>query len=144
MTEKRQPSAAAAARETKIRQLEKRVAQLEASLKAALAERIRSRGQARVRVKKVEEAVAGQITRAQAALRDSADRLRRALRQARRRPEVRRQIARAQATVQDSLDRVGRSLAHSRRTLRREVGLLGRGLRAGLKAGTEAYRRKPR
>ena len=51
-------------------------------------------------------------------------------------------IRTTQATLKTSLDRMGRVVADSRKTVEDEIGRLTRGLRAGVKAGREAYRRR--
>lgn len=142
MMERHRPRAAAAGAQGKIKHLEERVARLEAELKRVRGEGARSSGAARARLAEIEKTVTAQIARAQATLKDSASRLSRALADVKKRREVTRQIARAQVTVRESLERLGRALAGSRQTLQREVGLLGRGLRAGVKAGSAAYRRR--
>jgi len=50
-------------------------------------------------------------------------------------------VARVRETLQRSLDRMSRLLAVSRTRVEWETGKLRRALRAGVKAGTEAYRR---
>jgi len=51
-------------------------------------------------------------------------------------------IASTQAALKASLDRMGEALATSRKSVEDEVTRLTRGLRAGVKAGREAYRGK--
>ena len=78
---------------------------------------------------------------AQATLKDSAARLSKALARARRRKEVAAQIARAQVTLRTSMRRLSRNLEGSRKTVESQVRLLTRGLKAGIRAGSAAYRR---
>lgn len=54
------------------------------------------------------------------------------------------QITRAQTAFKDSLDRVSAALAGSKRGVEHQVGLLLRGLKAGARAGSAAYRRRRR
>lgn len=51
---------------------------------------------------------------------------------------------RAPSRVQESLDRLAQTLSDSQRRLAREVGLLTRSLKAGVKAGRAAYRGRRR
>ena len=51
-------------------------------------------------------------------------------------------IAGTQATLKASLDRMSEALTTSRKSVEEEVTRLTRGLRAGVKAGREAYRGK--
>lgn len=51
------------------------------------------------------------------------------------------QVERIRDTLQQSLERLGHLLAVSRGRVERETGRLSRALRAGVKAGAEAYRR---
>jgi hypothetical protein len=80
------------------------------------------------------------VARAQAGLKDSVNRLGRTLLSARSRKEATKQIAETRRSVQESLDRLRRSLGESQKKVTREVGLLTRGLRAGVQAGRAAYR----
>jgi hypothetical protein len=52
-------------------------------------------------------------------------------------------IASTRAALQASLDRMGTALLESKKNVEREVGLLTRGLRAGVRAGRDAYRKPP-
>lgn len=52
-------------------------------------------------------------------------------------------IGSTQAALKGALDRMSRVLADSKKNVEREIGLLSRALRAGVKAGKEAYRGKP-
>ena len=53
-------------------------------------------------------------------------------------------IARAQATFKDSLDSITRTLAASKDTVEFKASRLTRAVRAGVRAGTRAYRRRAR
>ena len=97
-------------------------------------------GLTRVRLAGIEKAMAEQVARAQAGLKDSVNRLSRTLLSARSRKEAAQQIAQARESVRESLDRLGRTLGESQKTITREVGLLTLGLKAGVKAGRAAYR----
>ena len=57
---------------------------------------------------------------------------------------VTERIAAARAALGDSLTRVSRALSSSRDRVEREVSVLTRGLRAGMRASREAYRAKKR
>jgi DNA repair exonuclease SbcCD ATPase subunit len=137
MTERRRAPAPTA--QAKIKQLETRLAQVEADL-----ERVRSAaargGLTREKLAGIEKAMAVQVARAQAGLKESVNRLSRRLLSARSRPEAARQIAQARAGVKESLDRLARTLGDSQKKVTREVSLLTRGLRAGVTAGRAAYR----
>jgi hypothetical protein len=113
MTErpKRKPGALAVGHQ--IKELEERLAHLEAMLADVRAEAGRSSGAARARLERVAEAV-----------------------------PVR--VAQARDSLGTSLDRLSQALTASRARIEREVGLLTRGLRAGVRAGRAAYRAKPR
>ena len=52
-------------------------------------------------------------------------------------------IGTTQTALKSALDRVSRVLTESRKSVEREIGLLNRALRAGVKAGKDAYRGKP-
>jgi hypothetical protein len=106
MTErpKRKPGALAVGHQ--IKELEERLAHLEAMLADVRAEAGRSSGAARARLERVAEAVTVRVAQAR--------------------------------------DSLGTSLTASRARIEREVGLLTRGLRAGVRAGRAAYRAKPR
>ena len=54
------------------------------------------------------------------------------------------QIARAQTTLKESLDSITRTLAASKDTVELRAGRLTRAVRAGVRAGTRAYRRRAR
>jgi hypothetical protein len=142
MSERRKPPAASAALRGKIRQMEERLARLEEHLAVLRVEATRTKGLARIRLRRLERRARVQVARGRRALGDSVDRLGRALAAARTRDEVARHVASARAALQDTLDRAGRTLAESSRSLTREAGLISRGVRAGLRAGAAAYRRK--
>jgi DNA repair exonuclease SbcCD ATPase subunit len=137
MTERRR--APAAGPPAKIKQLEARLAQVEADLARVRSTADRG-GLTRERLAAIEKTMAAQVARAQAGLRDSVNRLSRTLMSARSRKDAARQIAQARASVKESLDRLGRTLGESQKKVTREVGLLTRGLKAGVKAGRAAYR----
>jgi predicted nucleic acid-binding Zn-ribbon protein len=54
------------------------------------------------------------------------------------------QIARAQTTLKESLDSITRTLAASKDTVELKASRLTRAVRAGVRAGTRAYRRRAR
>jgi len=137
MTERRR--APAAGPQAKIKQLEVRLAQVEADLARVRSTAARG-GLTRERLAGVEKAMAAQVARAQAGLRNSVNRLSRTLLSARSRKEAAQQVAQARQSVKESLDRLGRTLGESQKKITREVGLLTRGLKAGVKAGRAAYR----
>ena len=132
MTERRK--APAARPPAKIKQLETRLAQVEADLA-----RVRSNA-ARGGLTGIEKAMAAQVARAQAGLKESVNRLSRTLLSAHSRKEAAQQIAQARQSVKESLDRLGQTLGESQKKISREVSLLTRGLKAGVKAGRAAYR----
>lgn len=138
MTERRRTTAAARS-PAKIKQLEARLAQVEADLARMRSTAARS-GLTRERLAGIERAMAEQVVRAQTGLKDSVNRLSRKLLDARSRPEAARQTAQARRSVQEALDRLGRALGESQKKVTREVGLLTRGLKAGVQAGRAAYR----
>jgi DNA repair exonuclease SbcCD ATPase subunit len=141
MTERRRAPAPTA--QAKIKQLETRLAQVEADL-----ERVRSTaargGLTREKLAGIEKTMAAQVARAQAGLKESVNRLSRRLLSARSRQEAARQIVQAREGVKESLDRLARTLGDSQKKVTREVSLLTRGLRAGVKAGRAAYRGRRR
>ena len=137
MTERRR--APAAGPQAKIKHLEARLAQVEADL-AGVRNMAARGGLTRERLAGIEKSVAAQVARAQAGLRDSVNRLSRTLLSARSRKEAAQQIARARQGVKKSLDRLGETLGESQKKITREVGLLTRGLKAGVRAGRAAYR----
>ncbi len=138
MTERRKT--AAARPPAKIKQLEARLAQVEADLARVRSTAARGGGLTRERLAGIEKSMAAQVARAQAGLRDSVDRLSRTLLSGRSRKDAAQQIAQARQSVKKSLDRLGETLGESQKKITREVGLLTRGLKAGVKAGRAAYR----
>jgi hypothetical protein len=142
MAERRKLSPTSAALRSKIRRIEARMARLENQVEAVRVEATRSRGIARGRLKRVERNARVQLARAQRTLKDSASRLSRALAGAKTTTEVARHVASARVTLQDSLDQLGGALAQSTRSVKQEMGSLRRGLKAGIRAGTEAYRKE--
>jgi multidrug resistance efflux pump len=141
MTERRR--APAAGPQAKIKQLEARLAQVEADLARVRSTAARG-GLTSVKLAGIEKAMAQQVARAQAGLKDSVTRLSRRLLSAKSRGEASRQIAQARASVKESLDRLARTLGESQQKVSREVFLLTRGLKAGMKAGRAAYRGRRR
>jgi multidrug resistance efflux pump len=135
--------APAAGPQAKIKQLETRLAQVEADLARVRSTAARG-GLTREKLAGIEKAMAAQVARAQAGLKDSVSRLSRGLLSARSRKEALRQVAQARGRVKDSLDRLSRTLGESQERVTREVSLLTRGLRAGVKAGRAAYRGRRR
>ena len=96
MTERRR--APAAGPQAKIKQLEARLAQVEADLGRVRSTAARG-GLTRVRLAGIEKAMAAQVARAQARLKDSVNRLSRTLLSARSRKEAAQQIAQARQSV---------------------------------------------
>ena len=141
MTERRRAPAPGA--QAKIKQLETRLAQVEADLERVRGTAARG-GLTREKLAGIEKAMAAQVARAQAGLKESVNRLSRRLLSARSRREAARQIAQAREGVKESLDRLARTLGDSQKKVTREVSLLTRGLRAGVTAGRAAYRGKRR
>jgi hypothetical protein len=141
MAERRRQSPTSAALRSKIRRVEARMAKLEDQIEVVRVEAARSHGMSRIRLKRVENKARVQVARAQRALKDSAFRLSQALAGARTATEVARHIAAARATLQDSLDQLGGALTQSTRSVKQEMDLLKRGLKAAIRAGTEAYRK---
>ena len=139
MTERRRAPAPGA--QAKIKQLETRLAQVEADLERVRGTAARG-GLTREKLAGIEKAMAAQVARAQAGLKESVNRLSRRLLSARSRREAARQIAQAREGVKESLDRLARTLGDSQKKVTREVSLLTRGLRAGVTAGRAAYRGK--
>lgn len=137
MTERRK--APAARPPAKIKQLETRLAQVEADLARVRSNAARG-GLTRVRLAGIEKAMAAQVARAQAGLKESVNRLSRTLLSAHSRKEAAQQIAQARQSVKESLDRLGQTLGESQKKISREMSLLTRGLKAGVKAGRAAYR----
>jgi DNA repair exonuclease SbcCD ATPase subunit len=137
MTERRRTPAARPS--PTIKRLEARLAQVEAELARMQSTAARS-GLTRERLAGLERAMAQQVARAQTGLKDSVNRLGRRLLDVRSRRDAARQIAQARRNVQEALDRLGRTLEDSQQKVTREVSLLTRGLKAGVKAGRAAYR----
>jgi len=105
------PAAASVGRQ--IKELEARLAQLEAMLADVRSKAERSSGAARMDLERMAETVA-------------------------------ERIAAARVTLGDSLTLVSRALSSSRERVEREVSVLARGLRAGVRASREVYRAKKR
>jgi len=141
MTERRRAPAPRAL--AKIKQLEARLAQVEADLARVRSTAARG-GLAGVRLADLEKAMTRQVARARAGLKTSVNRLGRRLLSAKSRREAAQQVAQARASVKESLDRLARSLGDSQQKVSREVSLLTRGLKAGVKAGRAAYQGRRR
>ncbi len=122
----------------KIRELEGRLLKLEGQLKVLQGQTRQARGQARVRLARLEKTAASQVARVQAALGLSTERITDVLHTGRRRVE--KLMRSVEPTLQKSLAQ-GRDLARASAV---EARLLSRGLRAGVKAGREAFRRSRR
>jgi DNA repair exonuclease SbcCD ATPase subunit len=135
MTERRKAPAPRA--QAKIKQLETRLARVEADLERVRAKAARGGGLSRERLTAIEKVMSAHVARAQAGLKDSVNRLGRRLLSARSRGEARQ-------GVKESLDRLARTLGDSHRKVTQEVSALTRGLRAGVKAGHAAYRGRRR
>lgn len=142
MTERRKVPARRA--QAKIKQLETRLARVEADLERVRTTAARGGGLTRERLGAIERAMSAHVARAQAGLKDSVNRLGRRLLIARSREEAARQIAQARQGVKESLDRLARTLGDSQKKVTQEVSVLTRGLRAGVKAGHAAFRGKRR
>ena len=140
MAERRTARPAQTTLSGKIRRIEERVARLESHLEVVRIEASRSRGMARLRLRRLERRARGQIARAQRTVKGSVTRLQRALAGAGTREEVARYAAGARATLEDALRRLNDTMADSSKGLNREVHVLGRSVKAGLRAGTAAYR----
>jgi uncharacterized coiled-coil protein SlyX len=108
---KRRPARSAA--QTRLKQLEVRLAHLEDQLKTLRAEASGSVGAARARLEGLERRAAAQITL-------------------------------AQTTLKHSLDSITRTLAASRDSVESKAGRLTRAVRAGVQAGSRAYRGRAR
>jgi DNA repair exonuclease SbcCD ATPase subunit len=141
MTERRRAPAPSA--QAKIKQLETRLAQVEADLAHVRSKAARG-GLTGVKLAGIEKAMARQVARAQSGLKDSVNRLSRRLLSAKSRREAAQQVAQARASVKESLDRLARTLGESQQKVSREVALLTRGLKAGVKAGRAAYQGRRR
>jgi len=110
MAERPRRRAAPSAAQTRLKELEARLAQLENQLKALRAETAGSVGAARVKLRRVERRAAGHISR-------------------------------AQRNLKQSLDSITRTLATSRESVGDRASRLTRAVRAGVRAGSLAYRR---
>jgi hypothetical protein len=108
---KRRPARSAA--QTRLKQLETRLAHLESQLKVVRAGASGSVGAARAKLESLERRAAVQISR-------------------------------AQTTLKESLDSITSALAASKDTVGFKAGRLTRAVRAGVQAGTRAYRRRAR
>jgi len=113
MVERSRRSPARSAAQTRLKQLEARLAHLESQLTTLHAQASVSVGATRERLQSLERRAA-------------------------------EQIARAQATLKESLDSISRTLAASKDTVGLKAGRLTRAVRAGVRAGTRAYRGRPR
>ena len=142
MTERRKSPVPRA--QAKIKQLETRLARVEADLERVRTTAARGGGLTRERLAAIEKTMSAHVARAQAGLKDSVNRLGRRLQSVRSRGEAARQIAQARQGVKQSLDRLARTLGDSQKKVTQEVSVLTRGLRAGVKAGHAAYRGKRR
>ena len=113
MAERPKQRPARSAAQTRLKQLEARLAHLEGQLKTLRAEASGSVGAARARLESLERRAAGQI-------------------------------ARAQTTLKESLDAIARTLPASKEAMGFKADRLTRAVRAGVRAGTRAYRRRAR
>src|SRR5258708_2854419 len=141
MTERRRAPAPSA--QAKIKQLEARLAQVEADLARVRGTAAQS-GLTGVKLAGIEKAMARQGARAPAGLKDSVNRLSRRLLRAKSPREAAQHVAPAPAHLRESLDRLARTLGESQQKVSREVSLLTRGLKAGVKAGRAAYQGRRR
>lgn len=108
---KRRP--ARSAPQTRLKQLEARLAHLEDQLKTLRTEASGSVGAARARLESLERRAAAQINL-------------------------------AQTTLKNSLDSISRTLAASKGSVESKAGRLTRAVRAGVRAGSRAYRGRTR
>ena len=113
MAERPKRSPARSAAQTRLKELETRLAALERQLKTVRADASGSVGAARAKLESLERRATDQISR-------------------------------AQATLKESLDSIARTLAASKDTVGFKAGRLTRAVRAGVQAGTRAYRRRTR
>ena len=141
MAERRKLRPTSTVLRSKIRQIEARMARLEDQVEVVRVEAARSRGTTRIRLKRIERTARVQVARARRTLTDSASRLSRVLAGAKTTTDVARHVATARAALQDSFDQLGAALAQSTQSVQQEMGLLRRGLKAAIRAGTEAYRK---
>jgi len=119
------PVAAPGPSPAQIREIEDRLAKLEILLETVRAEATKSTGPARLRLEHIEKLVTTRITTTRASLKASVERLGQTL-----------------AESKKSVERLGQSLVESKKTVEREVGLLTRGLKAGVRASRDALRGK--
>ena len=108
---KRRPARSAA--QTRLKELEARLAHLEDQLKTLRTEASGSVGVARAKLESLERRAAVQISL-------------------------------AQTTLKNSLDSITRTLAASKDTVESKAGRLTRAVRAGVRAGSRAYRGRTR
>jgi len=108
---KRRPARSAA--QTRLKELEARLAHLEDQLKTLRTEASSSVGAARAKLEGLERRAAAQINL-------------------------------AQTTLKNSLDSITRTLAASKDTVESKAGRLTRAVRAGMRAGSRAYRGRTR
>lgn len=108
---KRRPARSAA--QTRLKELEARLAHLEDQLKTLRTEASGSVGAARAKLETLERRAAAQINL-------------------------------AQTTLKNSLDAITRTLAASKDTVESKAGRLTRAVRAGVRAGSRAYRGRTR
>ena len=113
MAEKSRRRPARSVAQTRLKQLEARLALLESQLKTLRTQTSGSVGAARAKLETLERRAADQI-------------------------------ARAQTTLKGSLDSITRSLTASKGTVELGASRLTRAVRAGVRAGTRAYRRRTR
>jgi len=113
MAEKSRRRPARSVAQTRLKQLEARLALLENQLKTLRTQTSGSVGAARAKLETLERRAADQI-------------------------------ARAQTTLKESLDSITRSLTASKDTVELGASRLTRAVRAGVRAGTRAYRRRTR
>lgn len=118
MAERIRRRTAPSAAQIRLKELETRLARLETQLKELRTETAGSVGAARVKLKRLEHQAAEQIGRAQVA------------------------FNRAQAAFTQSLDTISRTLATSRESVGDQADRLTRAVRAGVRAGSQAYRRQ--
>lgn len=108
---KRRPARGAA--QTRLKELETRLAHLEDQLKTLRTEASSSVGTARAKLEALERRAAAQMNL-------------------------------AQTTLKNSLDSISRTLAASKDTVESKAGQLTRAVRAGMRAGSRAYRGRAR
>ena len=113
MAERPKRRAARSAPQTRLKQLEARLAHLEDQLKTLRSEASGSVGAARAKLESLERRAAAQINL-------------------------------AQTTLKQSLDSISRTLAASRDSVESKAGRLTRAVRAGVQAGSRAYRGRTR